>query len=508
MPSNRDLVAAATVAFLLVGTLPGRAVAQRQPYEHMQTLTRTIAQVRTNYVDTVDYGFLVRAAIDGMLRALDPYSRYMTAEEWAAWWARQRGEYAGVGVVLESADGAIIVLSVLPQSPAERSGIVPGDRLVAVDDTSTAGRDPMDVERWLTGAEGSKATLVLERGARLQPDTVSVAVRRRRLDVPGVWRADLADSTTGYAWLAQLAPNSAEQVQDAVRRLMRVGAERLILDLRGNPGGSVGALTEVASLFLPESTVVLRTVGRTRDAVTSEVTRGAPVFPDLPLIVLIDGYSASAAEVLTGALQDHDRALVMGRQSFGKGLVQTPFPLASGDVVWLTTARITTPSGRPFHRGTARDTAGTPVYHTDNERPVRAGPGIVPDIELPAPSTLPAWWTAAMSLGLAESVADSVANALPKDSATRARWLAHQSAWSEALLDTFVERVRRELDIPELQLEPAHVRPLVQWLAVRVAQVRWGADAASELFLTHDDYVQAALREFPRLGELLATEGS
>jgi carboxyl-terminal processing protease len=467
----------------------------------MRTLTTAINQIRDNYLDPVDYGEMVRSAIDGILRSLDPYSRYVTAEQWLEWLAAQRGEYAGVGVILEPVDGALTILAVLPGSPADEKGILPGDRIVAVQDSAVAGRDLIEVDSWLMGADGSYVELSLERGSRLAPTTITTRLKRRHLEIPAVWRSGMADDETGYVWLLQFSPGAAEQLEDNIKQLKKDGAERLILDLRGNPGGSVRSLVEVAGLFLEESAVVMRTMGRTGEPEVVDSTMDKPEFDDLPLIVLIDGASASASEVLAGALQDHDRALVIGARSFGKGLVQTPFPLSGGDVVWLTTARITTPSGRPYDRA-AVDEGSDSVYFTDNGREMAVGTGISPDVEVPQRPEPPAWWLKATSTGVVTSLTDSVANNLNRDSATRHTWVSDSTVWLQETVEPLMARVRVDFGT-EPSLEPAQERYLTQWLALKVAERCWGAEAEVELFVRHDETVRFAIEQFPRIEELL-----
>jgi carboxyl-terminal processing protease len=494
------------LVLLLVGVLwPQDAVGQRQPYEYMRSLTTAINQIRDSYLDPVDYGVMVRAAIDGILSELDPYSRYVPAEQWVAWLAAQHGEYAGVGVILEPVNDALTVLAVLPHGPADEKGVLPGDRIVAVDDSAVAGRDIVEVNGWLTGADGSVVALSLERGSPLAPTTITTRLKRRPLDIPAVWRSGMVDDETGYVLFIQFSPVAAEQLEDAVKRLEKKGAERLILDLRGNPGGNVRSLIEVAGLFLPRSTVVMRTRGRAANRTVVERTRGDPEFDDLPLVVLIDGTSASAAEMLAGALQDHDRALLVGEHTFGKGLVQTAFPLAGGDVVWLTTDRVTTPSGRPFDRA-AVDEDSNAVFRTDNGREIAVGVGIPPDVHLAVRPEPPAWWLEATGSGMVVSLTDSVANGLRRDDATRQAWVTDSTLWGEKIVDPLLKRTRLEYAI-EPTLEPDQRRHLSLWLARRVVEQCWGADAEAELLMRNDDGVRFAREQFPKLEEVLGGEG-
>jgi carboxyl-terminal processing protease len=293
---------------------------------------------------------------------------------------------------------------------------------------------------------------------------------------------------------------------------------QVLLDLRGNPGGGVLAAVDVASLFLPRAAVVFRTRGRSRTADEDYVTRMAGPFDDIPLIALIDERSASGAEALAGCLQDHDRALLIGRRSFGKALLQSPYALPYGDLLWLTTGRVLTPSGRFIQRhyaglvreqyyglagrgGIEQDT--TQVFRTDAGRAVRGGGGIRPDVEMPPPPSLPTWHAVAANAGLEEAVADSIAFTLPATEAARAAWTSSPERWGVEVLAPFLEQVRARLDVAA-EPDTARDAVLARRLAERVALVRWGPEAQEDLRLNTDPSVRRALRVFPRLTALLA----
>ncbi|HET7041746.1 MAG TPA: S41 family peptidase, partial [Gemmatimonadales bacterium] len=282
--------------------------------------------------------------------------------------------------------------------------------------------------------------------------------------------------------------------------------------------GLILSAVDVAALLFPRATVVFRTAGRRADADRVYTTRQDGAWRALPLIVLVDDRSASAAEALAGSLQDHDRALIVGRRSFGKALMQQPFFLQTGDVVMLTTGHVFTPNGRYIQRrytkleieqyygyrgtpGAAEDTAQ--LFHTDAGRPVHGGGGIAPDLEVPASRLPPAWFVAASDSGYEAAVADSVAQTLPATPAARAAWLTDSAGWGARLLPPFLGRVRATFHIPA-RMDDAQMARITAILAARVAEVRWGPDAAAAFRLRNDADVQAALAAFPRLPVLLA----
>jgi len=310
---------------------------------------------------------------------------------------------------------------------------------------------------------------------------------------------------------------NADEVHKGLVKLRGMHAQQVILDLRANPGGAVVLAVEAASEFFPKNTEIFSTRGRKRDTDTTYVTRRDGQFRDLPLIVLIDERSASAAEALASSLQDHDRALLVGRRSFGKALMQSIFFLPSGDNVWLTVGRVITPSGRVIQRryhglgyeqylsfagksGAQEDTMTT--YKTDAGRLVRGGGGIVPDIVVPISAPLPVWWSAAADSGFDDAVSDSVAQTLPPTAAARTSWLTANAEWQTKLLPPFLSRVRSRLGVTAVT-DSLLAQRLARILATRVAEVRWGPDAREEFLLRNDHTIRVALEQFPRLPELL-----
>jgi carboxyl-terminal processing protease len=490
----------------------------RAAYEELQTFSGVLNHIRLNYPDSVSYSELVAAAIRGVLRSLDPHSSYVSRMDWQKQSAVERGELVGVGVALEEVDGAATVLAVAPRSPAAKAGILSGDRIMALNDTSVSGLEMKTLELRLAGEKGSKVRLRLERGSRLEPDTFSVTLKRNPFDVRSVSTVRMVDSVTGYLRLEDFMGKAAEEVHDGLKKLHGMHARRVILDLRGNPGGVVVAAVEIASEFLPRSTVVFRTQGRKRDVDTTFVTKREGDFRDLPLIVLIDERSASAAEALAASLQDHDRALLVGRRSFGKALMQSIFFLPSGDNVWLTVGRVVTPSGRFIQRryhgigyeqylsfagksGAQEDTAA--VFRTDAGRAVRGGGGIVPDVVVPVTAPLPVWWSAAADSGFDDAISDSVASTLPPTPAARAAWLTADGEWRARLLPPFLARVRSRLGVVA-PTDSLLDRRLSRILAARVAEVRWGPEARDEFLIRNDGAIRVAVAQFPHLQELLA----
>lgn len=504
------------LALLMCGA-PAAAEAQTSSYEELQRFSAVLNHIRANYPDSVAYNGLVRAAIDGMLRSLDPHSWFASREDYERLSALDRGELAVTGIVFEFADGVPTVLSPSRKSPAEKAGVLPGDRILRIDGVPVAGMTSKSVALRLAGEKGSRVTVGLERGPRLEPDTFSVQLKRAFLENRSVSVVRMLNPETGYVRLDDFGETGADEVQKAVRQLRSTKARQLILDLRGNPGGIVTEAVDLAAKFLPGKTLVFTTRGRKKVVNEDYRTKGQGEFVDLPLIVLVDGGSASASEALAGSLQDHDRALIVGRRSFGKALMQTGFLVPSG-FVQLTVGHVLTPSGRFIQRryrgfaieqyyafaGTAGDGADTlTLFRTDNGRPVRGGGGIAPDLAVPAPVPPPAWWSTAADSGYDNVVADSVALTLAADPSARAEWIAGTRDWEMRLLPPFLDRVRARLSVTA-RPDSATGAELARRLAARAAFVRWPPDAGSDLMLASDPDVRAALAAFPRLAQLLS----
>ncbi|HEY2807130.1 MAG TPA: S41 family peptidase [Gemmatimonadales bacterium] len=515
--SGRGLLGAAVA--LLFASAP--ASAQTSTYEQLQTFSGLLSQIRLNYVDSVTTAHLVRGAIDGMLGSLDPHSYFLGGEDAGRLEAWRAGRLAATGIEVEEAEGVITVSSVYPRSPAANAGVAPGDRIVAIDDSTVAGLSGPKVQTLLIGEKGTRVRIKLERGSRLEPETVSVRVRNDDIRPVSVTVARTLPGDIGYVRLVEFLPESAREVQRAIDHVVHGHQGRLILDLRGNPGGAVIAAVEIASLFFPKGQVVFRVRGRRHDIAHDYLTEHDGDYKDLQLIVLIDEHSASASEALTGSLQDHDRALVLGRRSFGKALMQMPFPVPpNNDAVWLTVGYILTPNGRLIQRryagltkeqyydfagrtGAAADTAN--VYHTDGGRPIRGGGGIEPDSVLPSPAALPVWWVAAADSGYLTTVADSVAGSLAAPM-TQDVWASSPAEWRTRLMPPLLTRARSRLGIRG-DVDSAAQARMARALASRVAEVRWGVDADDDLRLRSDADIAAALTLFPKAAALLHNGG-
>ncbi|HEX7050035.1 MAG TPA: S41 family peptidase [Longimicrobiales bacterium] len=386
-------LACAAAAFVVVGFL---LPAQQRPGPRLFQEVFTL--VSSRFVDSLDVSALYEKAARGLVEELDdPYASLYSPDELEDFTITHEGHYAGVGMIVEDQDGAAIVSRVFPNTPSERAGIRVGDQIIALDGESTRG---WELSRVANGLKGEPGTVVEVRLARPGAETsIDVRMTRAEIHIPAVPYATLLDDGAGYIPLLQFSESAAEEVEAAVRRLVDEGATGLVLDLRGNGGGILDEAIAIAGLFLPRGTPVARQWERVRSEMVYR-SPAEPLAPDLPLVVLIDQWSASASEIVAGALQDHDRALLIGARSFGKGLVQSAYRLDGGYILKMTTGKWYTPSGRSIHRERGEDgrlvqapdsaaaDSARPIFHTDGGRVVYGGGGIVPDIAV-APDTLP-----------------------------------------------------------------------------------------------------------------------
>ena len=389
-----------------------RVVKARTTFEDLQLFSGVLNQIRVNHPDSVDAHELIMAAIRGMVEAADPHSWVVTSVRFNG--ERERlwrdGKLTPVPVTFAFREGAPVVVGVAPGSAAAGQDILPGDELVAVDGQPVRAESDYELEVTLAGERKSTVRLTLER-RRADGSLVQLErpVRRERVgEGTAVPAAFLLDRETGYVRVTTFANEKvADDLHSAVGRLEKQGMRRLVLDVRDNGGGLVDEAARIAGEFLPEGAVVYTQSGRKADVTdTGRVTRSFwSREKRYPVVLLINRGSASASELLAGALQDHDRALVVGRTSFGKSLVMRGFPLPDGSYFVMVYGHMKTPCGRVIQRqyrgltvreyrrqaGQERDVAGRPACRTSAGRVVYGGGGIYPDVVLPEPEPAPLW---------------------------------------------------------------------------------------------------------------------
>ena len=365
--------------------------------KHLEILASIFKGVHEFYVEEPEPGTLMSVAIDAMLDKLDPYTVYYPESRIEDLRFMNTGEYGGIGALVQPIDGQMTVVEVYDGYPAHAAGILPGDMVRSVDGVVLEdGVDSDEVGDLLKGESGSELTIGVERphgGGMLDFE-----VSRAKVRVPAVTYSGMLDDKTGYIYLAKFTRGSAGEVRKALLALRdSAGMEQLVLDLRGNGGGLLNESVSIVNLFVPKGTEIVSTKGKSEKWNKSYTALGRPTAPDLPLVVLIDGKSASASEIVSGTLQDLDRAVIVGMESFGKGLVQQTKDMAFNTRLKVTVAKYYTASGRCIQRldyGGKRDEKGKAravsdsllrTFTTLNGRPVIEGRGIQPDVEVETP---------------------------------------------------------------------------------------------------------------------------
>lgn len=315
------------------------------PLDEIRTFTEVFAKVKNDYVEPVDDRKLLESAIRGMLEGLDPHSAYLDKEDYRELQEGTSGEFGGLGIEVGMEDGFIKVISPIDDTPAQRAGVKPGDLIIRLDDTPVKGMALNDAVERMRGKPGTQITLTIVREGEDKP--LHLTLTRDVVKVKSV-RSNMLEPGFAYLRVSSFQTHTAEDLRDELEKLHKDNGSDLkgvVLDLRNNPGGILSAAVGVSDLFL-ESGMIVYTEGRVKDSKLKFTAKPEDVLNAAPMVVLVNEGSASASEIVAGALQDHKRALIMGQKTFGKGSVQTILPMANDAALKLTTARYYTPSGR------------------------------------------------------------------------------------------------------------------------------------------------------------------
>lgn len=388
------------------------SVVAQKPDMDARKLQMALYAVTNLYVDPTDEGKLVEDAIVGMLEKLDPHSTYTDPEETKEMTEPLEGNFDGIGIQFNVLTDTVYVIQVIPGGPSEKVGLVAGDRVVQVNDTVIAGvkMKTTDIMKRLRGPKGSEVRVKVKRNG--ESELLDFTIVRGKIPVHSIDAVYMADKSIGYIKLNRFAASSTDEFKEALKTLDKKGMKKLILDLQGNGGGYLNIAIELADEFLSRGKQIVYTQGykqKRQDAIST--TQGS--FEDGELVILVDESSASASEILSGAVQDWDRGVIVGRRTFGKGLVQRPLPLPDGSMIRLTVARYYTPTGRciqkPYEKGKGEDYAhdlidrynrgelmsADSIHFPDsmkystlaNGRTVYGGGGIMPDVFIPMDTT-------------------------------------------------------------------------------------------------------------------------
>lgn len=400
------------IVSLLIAVCMVATVAAQNASKDARKLQMALYAISNLYVEPTDESKLVEDAIVGMLEKLDPHSNYLDPEETKEMTEPLQGNFDGIGIQFNMLTDTLYVIQVIPGGPSEKVGLMAGDRIIEVNDTVIAGvkMKNTDIMKRLRGPKGTEVRVKASRDK--SPELIEFKITRGKIPVYSLDAAYMADKQTGYIKLNRFAASTADEFRDAFAKLKKQGMKNLILDLQGNGGGYLNIAIELADEFLEKGQLLVYTEGN-RQSREEAIASAKGNFKEGRLVVLVDESSASASEILAGAIQDWDRGVIMGRRTFGKGLVQKPIPLPDGSMIRLTVSRYFTPTGRliqkPYENGKIEDyqhdlidrynrgelMSADSIHFPDsmkyntlvNKRIVYGGGGIMPDVFIPVDTT-------------------------------------------------------------------------------------------------------------------------
>lgn len=397
-PEMRRFIITLSMAFAVVLSAAFTAKAQSQNFklgQWSEIHNSILKELNRSYVDTLPLDRIMRAGVDAMLEELDPYTVYIPEEENEDLQMMLSKTYGGIGAIIhKKKDENVIINEPYAGSPAEKYGLQCGDEIIEIDGVPTKGLETKESSDRMKGKPGT--TVVFKVKKVRTGDTLDIPVVRERIHFPDIEYAGMLDDTTGYILQSGFTENVSGEIRSKFQELKKQGMKRLVLDLRGNGGGLMSEAINIVSLFVPKGSLVVTSKGNTEESAREYRTESEPLDTEIPLIVMIDSGSASSSEIVSGALQDMDRATIMGKRSYGKGLVQSIKPLPYNGQMKVTTAKYYTPSGRCVQAidYSSRNEDGsvghipdslTREFKTAGGRIVRDGGGITPDVDIDVP---------------------------------------------------------------------------------------------------------------------------
>jgi carboxyl-terminal processing protease len=485
--------------------------------------------IREKYVEEVEYETLTTTAIQGMLRTLDPHSNYYDRKSFEDMRMEQRSQYYGIGASILGRYHGVYIIETFKDTPAFQAGLRYGDQIIAIDGKSTETWNSDQVRDNLRGELGVEVKVTIRRAGVADP--ITVALDRGAVDMPSISGYYIVKPGVGYVALSRgFHSTTSDELTSAISTLKAQGMTSLLLDLRGNPGGFLEQAIRVCDKFLQRGQVVLSVRGRGRGGDRDWAAEsGMP--ESFPMVVLIDNDSASASEIVAGAIQDHDRGMIVGEPSFGKGLVQTIYPLPGGAGLTLTTARYYTPSGRLIQRdysngssyeyhyrrnANSSDTAQAPhndMRRTDTGRAVYGGGGIDPDIKIEAPTFSDAQgtiWNTGLFMFVRELMVGRVAEA--PDFKRDTIEFDHQPLQSEFVINDQIMKAYRKFMVDflaknrDVSLTMKAVDENFEWARQKIREealiAAYGVDTQKRMMVDTDTQLQRAVSEMPQSAQL------
>jgi carboxyl-terminal processing protease len=511
---------------LVGGTFGRRALALDDDLaEQQKTFAAALRAIETNYVDEVPSDRLVYSAIRGMLGTLDPHSSFFDPKEYAQMRERQEGRYYGLGITIAAIDGDIVAQSVFEGSPAYKMGVRRGDIIGRIAGEDAKGWSTEQAMVKLRGPKGTNVRIEIKRRGYEQP--IPLEVTRDEVHILTVPSYFMVDATTGYIHMKDFGENTDREVKAALRDLTKQGMKRLLFDARQNPGGPLDQAIKVANSFLPKGKMIVYTRGRIENSRQDYRAADEGEFQNIPVVMLVNRNSASASEIVTGALQDHDRAYIVGETTFGKALVQSVYRIANDAGLALTTAHYYTPSGRLIQRPwdasfdeylsygskeQEENKAHNPadLKRTQGGRPVYSGGGVEPDRHVsgqyegfsPTPFGRLLWARQEFEDYAQKFTAEGDTRVVQQ--ATGRRDVAKNFTVDDAMIADFREHLKtRRLKIDEdaFTKDLPFIKAMIRY---RIEETLFGMAEAKRHLLTQDPQAQAGLTQFGEAEKLLA----
>ena len=520
MSKNRHAIIILVLATLILfGSFMDKfLVAGDNVYEQIRRFMDVFTYVKKYYVEDIDTEEVVTGAIEGMLESLDPHSVYIEAKQMEKINEQFKGHYHGIGIEFIIKDKVLTVISPIAGSPSEALGIRPGDQLIKIEGKSAYGITEQEVFKKLRGPKGTKVTVTIRRPG--VEDPFDITITRDVIPIYSVMTAFMYTDDIGYIYVGRFAKTTVDELEEALLELESKGMKKLLLDLRGNSGGYLDQAVMIADKFIEGNKKIVYTRGRRPETNDDFYSTDRNTHPRMPLIILIDKGSASASEIVAGAVQDWDRGLIVGETSFGKGLVQNQIGLKDGSALRLTTARYYTPSGRliqrPYTNGLADyyaegyddvdpnaiedSTRSKPVFYTNANRKVYGGGGITPDVKIKS-ERLNKSTTALMSNRVFFEYASQYVAEHP-ELKNRFEYFRDQFTITNRMMNRF----KRLVDERDIEIETQEIDEDIEYIKVlmksEIARNLWDSKYYYQFIRRGDKQVQKAAALFPDAAEI------
>jgi len=510
MPRRPSFSFIAVLAIVGLGALAGGLFGQRTVPADEHDIVLRAGKIAGDVLDWLPEEEkpedLIYDGIDGMLEKLDPHSNFLRPKAFQKMRERNQGSFFGIGVIISRRASKVTVIAPIAGTPAARKGLRAGDVISSIEGTATEKMSLDEVVDRIRGPEGTVVHLEITRPGMEEP--LEISITRGRIPTNSVRYAFMLRPGIGYLRLTEFSGTSTREVRRHIQELSAQGAASLVLDLRDNPGGALDAAVGVSDTFLAPGQLIVSTRGRTKDSISSFRAPGKGFRFEGPLVILVNTGSASASEIVSGAVQDHDRGLIVGQVTWGKGLVQTVFTIRDAGLA-LTTARYYTPSGRCIQRDyhsfidyithrNGKETEDTETYHTDNGRPLKGGGGITPDVKVEARK---------LSEPVARLYGQSAffrfaVKLLAQTPEEKQREMAASFVVDQGIRDRFLRFVRSEklLDekyITQLLKDPQSVADMDRAINIEVLNSAVGLEAGYLVAIKGDNQIQAAIDHLP-----------